>query len=249
MWSGCPTCRAEAQARKEADLARECNRARELARVATGVPRRFSAAQLGTTGLHATLRAYASTLEAHLTDGDGLALIGPPGTGKSHGLAAMLLYLAERHAEQVIAKANERGPDGLPDGAERIGCTDRHGCLYRNAETLGLELRDTFGKGNVSELDVLGPFVNARLLALDEIGAASDDHTRKSIATILCLRYERRLPTIIAGNLSRAEIEAYLGARAADRLAECTRFVAVTGPSKRRVPALSTVKNSATGAA
>lgn len=223
VWSGCPGCRAEREAGKAAAAERERIVARDRSRDAVGIPRRFSHAELGATGLHKTLREYADTLDAHLADGDGLVLIGPPGTGKTHALAAMLLHLADRHAEKVIARAN--------------------GLAYRNAEYLGLDLRDTFKGRHRSEVDVLQPYLDARLLVLDEVGAAADDHARKSLATILCSRYEDARPTILAGNLSRTELEQYLGARVADRLAQSCRFIACTGPSKRRSPAPSTATN------
>jgi DNA replication protein DnaC len=209
------------------------------------VPARFSSAQLGAGGLHSTLLEFADTLQDHIAGGTGLALIGATGTGKTYAIAAMLLLLADRHADHI---AQDCG-DPSADRDVNAGRAERHGFHYANAEYVGLALRNTFTKSSAeTELDVLRVYTTPRLLALDEVGAASDEHARKAIATILCLRYEQAMPTILAGNLTRSELEQYLGARAADRLAESCKFIATTGPSKRRVPALSTVKNSAGGA-
>lgn len=240
IYENCPSCRAEREAAELAEAQRNRSLARERARAAVEVPRRFSHAELGTTGLHKTLGEYADTLAAHVADGDGLALIGPPGTGKTYAIAAMLLYLADQHAEKVMARAanGDQGPS--LDAQVKLASAAEHGFLYRNSEFVGMEIRDSFKGRDLSELDVLQPYIAARLLVLDELGTATDDHARKSLATILAKRYENAAPTILVGNLARTELEAYLGGRVADRLAQCCRFIACTGPSKRRSPVPST---------
>lgn len=243
IYENCPSCRAEQEAAELAQAERNRALARERARAAIGIPRRFSHAELGTTGLHKTLREYADALDVHLADGDGIALIGPPGCGKTHAVVGMLLHLADQHAERVMARSDNGDQGSSLDAQVRLASAGAHGLLYRNSEFIGMEIRDTFKGRDVSELDVLAPYISARLLVLDELGVAADDHARKSLATILAKRYENAAPTVILGNLSRAELEQYLGGRVADRLAQCCRFIAVTGPSKRRSPAISTAAN------
>ena len=246
VWSRCPSCRAEQRAREVAAAEAERVRLRDIARKATYVPPRFQLAQLGSSKLHVVLREFADSLADHIGAGTGLALIGPTGTGKTYALAAMLLELADRHAEHIAAEAER---EALQRGV-RNGRAASHGLRYANAEYIGMELRNTFTKGSAeTELQVLRDYTTPRLLVLDEVGAASDEHTRKAIATILCVRYENAVPTILAGNLARSELEQYVGARAADRLAESTKFIVATGPSRRRATAVSTANNSARGAA
>lgn len=204
--SECPAC---VEGRKRAKLEREAQEDahRAAAYIAsTGIPPRFRGAVLPTTGkVREAIDAY---FERQRTDpGGGLVLIGPPGVGKTYAVAALALDL-------------------LRQG---------HGVAYATPESIARELRRTFRRDSAQcEQDVLDHYGSIGMLILDEIGTTPAEHERTVAHQLIALRYEEQLPSVLVSNLPRPELEAYLGARAADRLAETCSFVAMTGPSRRR---------------
>lgn len=252
IFSSCPTCNAqrekERREHEERDREAHAHRLQEGARLAiegTAVPRRFLGAVFdGETPLHLQLAAYADAIEDHVSAGTGLVLLGPPGGGKTYGFAALLTRLAREHWEQSVEGASPHAVLQYLETAARTGIA------YANASHIGLQVRGTFRRdAEQTEAELLEHYSGQRLLALDEVGGAADDHSRQWVAQIVCERYERQRPTLLATNLVRRDLEQYLGSRAADRLTETCRFIAMTGPSRRRATAVSTANNSARGAA
>jgi len=221
LWAGCPACFAAAREHQIAKQAEELarNQARRIA--AVGIPRRFQAAQAPTIGkLAEALRAFAD--REREVPGAGLVVLGPPGIGKTHAVCGFALDL-------------------LKDGRSPV---------YGTPESIAREMRGTFRRGSeLTEQDVLARYAEAQLLILDEIGTSAAEHERTVAHQLIGARYEQLLPSIFLTNLTRPELESYLGARAADRLAETCTFAGINGQSRRRGAALSTDVNSVRGAA
>jgi DNA replication protein DnaC len=221
IWSGCPQC---LEALRERQREREAEQAarEQLRSVAhAGIPLRFQTAEAPSTGKLADALGAFLDREKDVR-GAGLVIMGPPGVGKTHAVCGLALEL-------------------LRDGRRPV---------YGTPERIAREMRGTFRRGSeLTEQDVLAKYAEAQLLILDEIGTSSPEHERTVVHQLIGARYEQLLPSIFVSNLTRPEIEDYLGGRAADRLAETCAFAGINGQSRRRAAALSTGPSSAQGAA
>jgi DNA replication protein DnaC len=203
-----PVSLSELQAASRAAIA-ELSRERRAARQAAieraigraGIPRRFlhhsfdDYAAEGEPQLRAlTLaREYAARFAAIRECGSCLLLVGGPGTGKTHLACAIL--------RQVIA-------DGYS------------GLFLTVSEGLRL-IRSTYSPGaSRTEVQVFETLTSPDLLVLDEVGVAiGNAATRRAMLfDVLNARYGEMRPTILIGNLTAAEMEAYLGERIMERL-------------------------------
>ena len=84
-------------------------------------------------------------------------------------------------------------------------------------------MRDAFSpRGQRSETEALALLTAVDLLVLDEVGVAIGNAVtrRAMLFDVLNARYGEMHPTILIGNLTAAEMEAYLGERIMDRLLE-----------------------------
>lgn len=136
--------------------------------------------------------------------GDGLFLPGTPGVGKTHLACALLIEFSRQSRGGLFAS-----------GAELYG-----------------RLRDCYAR-NGSELEVLGPLVEADLVVLDDFGAGNFTPHECSVALyVLDHRLNHLRPSIVTTNLSLAEIGDRGDARLASRLSGFT-YVELTGPDRR----------------
>jgi DNA replication protein DnaC len=140
--------------------------------------------------------------------GTALVISGPPGTGKSHLAAAILLR-------------------GLEHERLRIG-----EALWWNIEELMDEDRQSMALERVS------PIYDARklrgLLVLDDLGSGRDtEWVIDRVGLLLISRHEHRLPTIITTNLGPRQIHGSYGGRITSRLQEAT-WVYTDGASDHR---------------
>ena len=183
-----------------------------------GIPRRFRSHSFGDYRADSVeqLRAltlaqdYAANFAAVREKGNCLLLVGGPGTGKTHLACA------------ILSRAIGDGYSGL---------------FLTVSEGLRL-IRSTYSAGaNRTEMQVFEMLTNPDLLVLDEVGVAIGNETtrRAMLFDVLNARYGEMRPTILIGNLTASEMEAYLGERIMDRLQELgSATVPFTWPSHRR---------------
>jgi len=218
MWSGCPACAREAQARKDAEaaeLAREAAKIRHERRiVAAGVPARFlgdfRAFKASTPGQMKALsfvRSYVEDFSDAYRNGRGLVLLGLPGTGKT------MLALA---AVQALL--------------------DHWNVRYLTCLELVSEVRAGWGRKPASgEGDATRQLASLDLLVIDEVSATFGSNSEKTIVfDVIDRRYREMLPTIIVTNEDADGVKACLGDRAFDRIVQTSRWVVFDWDSYRK---------------
>ncbi|HSW39250.1 MAG TPA: ATP-binding protein [Acidobacteriota bacterium] len=146
----------------------------------------------------------------------GLIFLGTCGVGKTH-LAVSLL-------KQVIL---EKGDSGL----------------FYDFRDLLREIQASWNSvSQTSELDVLRPVLEARVLVLDELGANKPtEWVRDTIAHIINCRYNDKTITIFTSNYldnpgktAEESLKDRIGVRLRSRLYEMCREVEIHGPDFRR---------------
>jgi DNA replication protein DnaC len=198
-WTRCPGCAAEADTERQA----ADSRALALRRLeAAGVPLRFMGKRFedyrvdtqAQRAAVATATGYAENFATHHAEGRCLIFVGQPGTGKTHLAIAIL--------KQAMA----------------AGFSGR----YVRAFELIEAIRATWRRdSDQREAEVLETFTRVDLLVLDEIGVQYGTEAETvEIFKVLDTRYLDLKPTLLVSNVSRADLERYLGPRAFDRLRE-----------------------------
>ncbi|HZX96237.1 MAG TPA: ATP-binding protein [Myxococcales bacterium] len=153
-----------------------------------------------------------------------LLFCGPPGTGKTHLLAAMLRELAAR-----------KGVRGR----------------YEEFFLLLSDIRDGFSRG-LSSREWLEPLRQVDILAIDEIGKGGKNREFEQgvLDEVISVRYNAGRPTLLATNYPRPgttgwefradgqaaeNLETRVGPRIFSRLHEMCDLLDVTGPDQREV--------------
>lgn len=126
----------------------------------------------------------------------GLMMIGSNGTGKTM-LACIILQ------ELIVYDPN-----------------NSRGYRYSEAIKIIRDIKDTWRK-KTSEQDAINKYTIPKVLVIDELGMSYGSPTEKQFLTeIVNDRYNNKLPTILAGNLTSLEIKEILGDRIFDRFCE-----------------------------
>lgn len=186
------------------------------------IPARYAAATLTNFELagrspqvqqaHQQVRQYVQDL----LDSQGLLLVGPVGTGKTHLAAAVLRAVIEtRHF------------------------TGRFAHLGDLAKSVQMSWDDAVP---LNEHDLLRPVFETGLLVLDELGGDAPTAWRQNFAARLIeARYERKQPLIVTTNCPLGEargeflpLAQHIGTRAESRLREMCKVVNVQGQDFRR---------------
>lgn len=118
-----------------------------------------------------------------------LALLGRPGSGKTHLAVGIMLALRE----QCVAGQ------------------------YVHVPSLFSALKRAPDRSE-AEMHLLNPLFDARLLVLDDVGREkSTEHMAEWLDVLINGRWVDRLPTVIAANLSQAALTEWLGGAGASR--------------------------------
>lgn len=220
-WTGCRECSDE---KVQADQAREFEQNRKIAaqkrleaRIGyAGMPPRFANKHFDSYRAETdqqkkyleNCQQYAHDFPQHLESGDGLMLLGNPGTGKTHLAVATLNHVIQHHGE--------------------VG-------LYTTAARMFRRIKDTYKLGEETESQAIQAFASPSLLVLDEIGVSfGSDSELNYLFDIMNERYEQCLPTIIVSNVQPGELGQWVGDRVVDRLRECSKLMVFNWESARR---------------
>ena len=158
----------------------------------------------------ARLREYGKNFTTMTSEGIGIILYGPKGTGKDHLMVAMV-----------------RGAIGL---GYRV--------IWRNCVDLYAEFRDGI-RDDTKELRLIHQLAYPDILYLSDplppIGALTEFQASK-LFSILDYRYSRHKPTWVTVNVaSGVEFDQRLGAQNADRLKDGALAIHCNWPSYRKV--------------
>ena len=163
---------------------------------------------------------------------------GPSGFHDVNQRSALAVARSVEDLWDVVA-AGGVCPNLLMLGHNGTGKTLLARCLARSAWNYGLEARfvdfttllkrakETHASGALlTEEEVLGPYMRADLLVLDDVRPVYDSQDDENIATaLLAYRYGERgadgrvRPTIVTSQLKRSEVEKVIGSSAMRRLA------------------------------
>ena len=152
-----------------------------------------------------------SAAEDDLTQFSTLALLGTPGTGKTH-LAALWLrqqIFSEGYAGQFI-----------------------------NAKQLVREIRRAWNDRGVDETAQIERFGSAEALVIDDVGVDTSDGAIGILVEVLDQRLANEVPTCFTSNATPAELKDIFGPRGFSRLMASAQTVVLVGTDMRRAPDL-----------
>lgn len=206
IWSGCPSCAAEAKSladREEEEKAKLEKHSRwQKALGEAGIPARFRTRTLGSyvatnKGQESALRfatQYANDFSNVQKTGRSAIFCGKPGTGKTHLSVGI-------------------GLEVMKDGGT---------VLFTTVQRMMRRVKDAWRKdSSESESMVVDLFSSPDLLIVDEIGVQFGSEFEKNMMfDILNERYECSRPTLLLSNLTPSEVKTFLGERIFDRLRE-----------------------------
>lgn len=164
---------------------------------------------------------------------NSLVLCGNRGSGKTYIAAAVINGYNKKlpFNENVINEIVKGRANGYSAG-ENVRITS--GCKFiKETDLLSLSGRYNY-RDDTAPSD---EFKKAKaLLVIDDVGASvyDKDKTQATLLNVIDYRYSEELPLIITTNLSKSELQKYLGERAFDRLSGCSFFVELTAPESRR---------------
>lgn len=219
-WSGCPSCAEEKADRDRAAevAAMHAEAAQRRLEKLLGyacLPPRFVGKTFDTyqatteqqRNYLAKCQDYARDFKQHYEAGDGLMLLGSPGTGKTHLAVATLNEIIKTH----------RAPG-----------------LYTTAARMFRRIKDTYGRSDESESQAIEAFTKPALLVLDEIGVSfGSDAELNYLFDVMNERYEQCMPTIVVSNVQPGELGQWMGDRVVDRLRECSKLMVFDWESAR----------------
>lgn len=209
FWTGCAECSREAQSRTEQEEAQRERERRASDRVRalmgrSAIPARFQDKSFDSYALTpgntmqakvlAAARDYAETFPERLEDGRCMLMLGNVGTGKTH--------LASAVASEVISR-------------------HRMSAVYSTIAEAIRKFKDNWTTRERAEDEIIKLYASPALLVLDEVGMGWGSDTELNLLfEIINARYQAKKPTLIAGNIEKANVRKCVGDRVADRLNE-----------------------------
>lgn len=146
---------------------------------------------------------YANNIKEVRKHGRCALFLGRVGTGKTHLGVAICLHIIQenRKLEKFMRQTGVR---------------------FTSVSKMLRRIKDTYRKGSdESEDSAIAYFTDCDLLVVDEVGVQfGTEYEKNTLFEIINSRYEDQKPTILMSNLNAAEVKAYLGDRAFDRLRE-----------------------------
>lgn len=234
-WTTCPACAEADHAAREEAIA--TTRKRERAQhhmLLSGIEGRFLDATFANfetanedqTRVLNACTAFVKAVAAN--QAAGLALIGKPGTGKTHLGSAMVNALIHAHetpamiysGREIVRLLRSTWRDGKQPLLGGYDSRDRGYIEVRRPDT---------------EEEMLRMFGETPLLVIDEVGVQfGTDAETVQLFDVIDLRYRLQLPTVILSNLTGSELKKALGDRAYDRIREGSRLLACKWESRRK---------------
>ena len=220
LWTGCPKCEAEKQARDNARVVRQAMSDQRLRRVEdalgqAAIPPRFLGKTLSTflvsTDEQAQVlkacREYVANWGQVQQQGRCILLLGKPGTGKTH--------LAVGIAHEILA----------------MGKT----AVYTRVSGICQAVKETYASRERTEKQVYQEFAAPDLLVIDEVGRQhGSEAERMMLFEVVNRRYEMQKPMVVVSNMDPRAFAEYLGAACFSRLLEGGgRTVLFDGPNMR----------------
>lgn len=186
--------------------------------------------QANLDGLLLSCGASRKHLSARLTDfpetmrdvhrGPALCLIGPPGTGKTYILTAIM-------AQMIL--------DDLRYARENVVQPRAHHSLrFITLNELLWSIRRSFNGGEDTESTLIDRYTGCHCLFLDDVGHEKpSDWAVQTFFLILDRRYRDEKKTYFSSNLSLGQLAEIWGAWAASRISEMTVVKKISGQDRR----------------
>lgn len=210
-WSPCPTCSQEREAlQKRIEAEKEAQRQVEILNRRLddmGVPKRYR-------GL--SLDNYSPTKDQV----------------RAHGSAISFVENFSVDDSQVLILCGNTGT-GKTRLASALMQTLDFG-LYIRAIDISRQVRASYSKKDVSEIDVIDYFVSQQLLVIDELGVQRQTEDESMLITdLIDRRYADLKSTVIISNYNKTRMAEIFGARAWDRINQDAITEPMTGETLR----------------
>lgn len=195
-----------------------------MARFVFRVPRRFKLAEMGHLDqeVFSMVFDYAHSLTTRWNKGEGLALAGAPGIGKTYALAALTRFYAHNYP---IGK-------GRPGDYEFVTVYDLIDRLtvFEGSDPPWDDYRDQPWATTYGTV----PWLVMNDMGKEYRGGKLEQQAAYKFGRLLRGRSERELVTHVTMNLDPKEVKGVYGESVSSLLAEMVRTFTVHGPDRRR---------------
>jgi DNA replication protein DnaC len=180
--------------------------------------------------LDASLSDIPKNLRKQVETDSGKYLWGPPGTGKTH-------FMAAKMRDEILNTEPGKYLGSSVDG-EQKGYYEPYPSgypLYISVPELLLKIRGTFkGSTEADESEIIKTYSKVKVLYLDDLGVEKvSDWALQTIYLIIDRRYSEMLRTIISSNLNLDQLADRLDDRIASRIAGMCEVIKMEGKDRR----------------